>query len=600
MNRLMMGFIACVLVLGQLACSDDDPATQNQDNQDNQLDDAGSVDDTNGDDQDPDVCTPRTQCEAWECGTVDDGCGDTFECGACGCVDGEAQTTGCGDCGIGALICEDGESGSGTCETPEIPGFSGECDELVWVSQREGSSQGMGTFDDPVDSLQAGLSVARSSGAVAVILGGGAAVEYEGPVLLEQRISIIGGYDNDLNRDEEQIPVIASESAPDAFEDGDVVGLAIHGVSESILLTNFTVETEDVVEYGRNNYGMHVYDSPGLTIDNVDVYAGRGGDGRDGDDGERGADGEDGSDGKDVEFEWGEGHDPDDFIGVGGENSDCSDAFGGDGGVGATDEPATDGEDALIASGGAGGDGTTDDGWVEENAAGGDGENAPLVTSSGDHGTGGTSDGEVVAELWVPDGNGGNGYKGEHATGGGGGGGGGMYEEGVARPTSRSSFGGGGGAGGCGGDGGEGGQGGGGSFGLFVISGDINIVSSGFFANLGGAGGAGGMGGDGGQGGTGGGPSEKMVTNPGGGDEWEDFYYVDGEKGGHGGDGADGARGGDGGGGAGGVSYGAYCQGAEIDTSGTIRFSDGGSASGGSSPTHPGDPGTAADEAGCL
>lgn len=617
MRRMMMLLVVFVCGLGMIACSSEpeggEEENTGQNNQNQHPEDVGVGGDTDvGEedvgDEEEDACIPQTECPASKCGQIDDGCGGTLDCGECGCVDGQPQQTSCGDCGLGILSCEDGETGSGVCDAPEIPGFDGACDELVFVSQREGSDTGLGTKDDPVNTLEAGLSVARSSNAAGVILGGGSGVEYEGPVLIEERTSIIGGYDDELVRDVEKEPVITSDTAPEGFEDGDVVGVAVRGVSQSVILSNFDVETGDVEAYGRNNYGMYVKGSPGLSVENVEVVAGRGGDGRDGENGAQGARGDDGADAmEEIEFSWDGEEDvsQSDFQeGFGGENSECPDAAGGDGGYGemleytdgeSTRAHATDGGDALVARGGVRGEHMGELG----DAAGEDGEDGPSVTPSAADGIGGNAGGEVVEGLWSPGGVGTDGEEGEDGNGGGGGGGAGAHEAwGADRPTPGSSFGGGGGAGGCGGEGGEGGGAGGASFGVFVLDGDIEVASSGFFANIGGAGGTGGAGGVGGQGGRGGAPTYYGTT-----DEhdyvWE---YDEGELGGYGGDGSAGSNGGGGGGGAGGASFGGYCRGAEISPSGTVRFNDAGSSSGGigGSGGSDGDAGVSVDEDGCL
>ncbi len=537
-------------------------------------------------------CEVRDQCEPDECGEVDDGCGGTLDCGECPCQDGQPQSETCGDCDLGILHCDDGETGMGNCEEkPEIPGYDGNCDELVFVSHAEGSPQGVGTSDDPVDTIDDALHIAHTDEAVALIVGG--SETYDDPVVIEQQLSVIGGYDDHFVRDTDEIATILGGQSVDGLEDGDIVGLSSQGVSEEHRVSHLEVETIDVFEDGANNYGVYVYLSSGLVLEEVEVAAGRGGDGADGEDGANGEDGEDGGDGSTPS---GISNDP--SAGDGGENPGCSDEYtqGADGGLGGTpdDDPYSgfDSEEADGGSSGSNSGSATDRGGKA-------GENGPSASQDGEDGIGGELDGEVSEGRWHSLGGGEAGEDGDPGAGGGGGGGGGIDPEWTDDEDSyraAGSGGGGGGAGGCGGQGGEGGQAGGGSFGLFVVAADIDVIESSIFANLGGSGGDGGLGGQGGAGGVGG---ESAETRGGVTLGSSTDYHIY-ERGGFGGDGGDGTAGGDGGGGAGGVSYGAYCSDAVINTEGTVRFNAGGSASGGSSPDGgSGEDGLEEDEYGC-
>lgn len=598
----MNGWNKLVALIGALglmaACSGDpEPSGENQNqqqnvqNNQNQSGNDAGLDDANGNNGEDDACTPRTECDVDECGTVDDGCGGTLECGACGCEDGEPVSDTCGSCDLGKLTCEDGETGPGQCDQPDIPGFGGDCEELVFVNRGEGSPQGTGTLEDPVASLEAGVSVANTNNAVGIILAGD--VEYDGPVLIDRRLSIAGGFTEEFERNQDMVPTVVSDSSVDGLDDGDVVGLSVQGVGQNHVVEFVEFETDDVEAHGATNYGVHVDDSPGLVLREVEARVGRGGHGVDGENGSPGTSGGEGDDAHETIGDSGElGDVQEDYqAGFGGENADCPEANGADGGMGAyTDEAdATKGEDAADASGGARGAETTN----LSDIGGDDGEDGPSVTSSGENGVGGESVGEVVDGRWLPKGNGGDGEDGAHGSGGGGGGGAGQNPDWDGDGTVYAgSYGGGGGAGGCGGEGGEGGTGGGASFGLFVVDSNIDVIRSRFFANLGGDGGDGGIGGNGGDGADGGVPSVRRTGA-------STIDYESEERGGFGGKGADGADGGHGGGGAGGASYGAFCSGSEITTTGTVRFSSGGAATGGSSAGLSGESGTDIDEYQC-
>ncbi|MCB9597449.1 MAG: hypothetical protein H6719_32305 [Sandaracinaceae bacterium] len=83
-------------------------------------DDAGGGNDAGGGaDAGTDACVAATACGAFDCGTVDDGCGGTLECG---------------DCGIGAACADDADCASGTClDESESGWFGGHCSMECYV-----------------------------------------------------------------------------------------------------------------------------------------------------------------------------------------------------------------------------------------------------------------------------------------------------------------------------------------------------------------------------------------------------------------------------------------------------------------------------------
>ena len=586
MKRICLFGITVVIGLALMVtgCGEGDSATENTTvNEQNK--------ENNQQDQNDDTCTPQDECTSDQCGEVDDGCGGTLDCGECPCQNGTPQSETCGTCDLGILQCGDGETGPGQCDAPEIPGFDGQCSELVAVSAASGSSLGNGSIDDPVDSLDDAVSVARQRNAPALLIAG--SDTYDGPLVIDEPISVIGGFSEDFQRDSDQTPTIYSSESVDGLDDGDIAGLSIGDVSEPIVVADLDIQTADVEATGATNYGAYVTNSPDITFRNVETVAGRGGDGTNRMTGAYGADGEPGKDAN--EFLGGSTADQDGYQeGFGGENTECPQANGGDGGLGQyrstgeqNHEPATAGESGSDAAGGSPGAESA----VHQNIGADDGEDgasSPSATSGG----GGSSTGEVVDGRWKQLGDGEDGEDGMDGSGGGGGGGGGVNVMWSNTESIIGSYGGGGGAGGCGGEGGEGGSGGGGSFGIFVFNSEIASIGSRFFAGVGGSGGAGGLGGLGGDGAQGGVPS---VYRTGKGI----YEYEDYELGGHGGDGADGADGGHGGGGAGGVSYGAYCHNSSIEASGNTRMSSGGSADGGLGGAESGEDGLAVDNHDC-
>lgn len=536
------------------------------------------------------TCVPLAVCEVSMCGEIDDGCDGVLQCDPCLCVDGAPQAESCGTCDLGRLSCATGETGQGQCSQVEIPGLTN-CQNLVYVDALEGRATASGTIEDPLNSLADGINLARSSGAAAVLIGGDRHTTYEGPFLLDSAISLVGGFGEDFEPIQDR-PRIVSSSRPSGYPQSDIFGITVTGVQAPIVLANLIIETEDVEAESGSNYGLYVRDSPQLRLVNIRASAGRGGEGRRGSNGLKGNNGQNGENAifeivatTTVTNQLANFYVNELDFAQGGQNSSCPIAFGGRGGGGGL--PTADGVSALwtplsgspghaeIARRGSPGD-------INGSHAGGNGENAPPA-EDGEHGLGGVSLGEITNGFWQQMGAGDDGIDGEHGTGGGGGGGGASNGN---NSYTIGSFGGAGGAGGCGGVGGQGGGGGGGSFGLFVISSDLIIENSRFFASQGGRGGAGGLGGQGGDAGSGGVATFRFrrTVSPTG-----TFTYGNlNARGGTGGKGADGGQGGDGGGGAGGASYGAYCHDSSLETIGDVRFTSDAAAPGGASPTNPG------------
>lgn len=561
-RNAMWLILAILLAASGVACSGDDEPGDLTEN-DGQQDAGVDADDTDAVDEDDtdQVCEPSTECPEDACGTIDDGCGGTIECGLCPCQEGAVIEPTCGSCELGSRVCGDDETGAGTCEERDIPGLAADgCDDLVFVDAQNGTSTGEGTKDSPLDTLEAGLSQARDHEALAVILAGQTSVQYEGPVRLDSAISIIGGYSSEWEPGESYRPTIVSGESVEGLEAEDHVGISSQGVTSPHRIEAVVVRTDDVVARGASNYGIHVVDSRDMEIVDVEVHAGNGGDGRDGDAGEAGLDGEDGGDAPTTKL-----HELDsETTGEAGANGECSEADGGAGGKhgyvsGDESREATEGESTLFAAGGS--------------ADGADGEQG-TDGADGSDGDGGTATAEIVDGRWVSLGDGGNGGQGEPGSGGGGGGGDGPDTD--ADSNSYGGAGGGGGAGGCGGAGGAGGQSGGASFGLFISEAGVMIEDSYFSADRGGHGGNGANGGDGGSGGQlGQGATEYFFIGQG------TFNLA--HPGGDGGSGGDGGRGGYGGGGAGGPSYGAYCDGANVELLGDVELNVNGASEGGSS-----------------
>ena len=554
---------------------------------DTDMSDVGDTDD----DGDGETCEPITECGADQCGSVDDGCGGTLECAtACRCQGGEAQEDTCGSCGLGVLECGADEDGFGTCVTPPIPDDLA-CEDVLYVDT-DLASDGDGSANSPLATYVSAFAAASTG--QTIIIGGD--VPIESMIEVKDGVSVIGGYnvDGDMWTFD---PEKKQEVATPAASAGDTFGVAAIDLQEDTMVYGLDITTADAADgASHNNYGAYVVGTDTLTLEFVDVFAGRGGSGADGALGARGADGTVGADAEgSLDKIQQNGDNPGAPAGI---NTDCPVADGGAGGHGGEAGfggtiPGQDGEDASGASGGDGGL------YATNRRAGGDGDDALEFSQAAESGEPAMAGGSVSDErVWVAAGTGEDGARGAHGSGGGGGGGaaGRIEDPNAQYPDHDEGPGGaGGGAGGCGGHGGDGGQPGGGSFGLFAVESDITLNRVRFNASAGGLGGEGGPGGAGGSAGDGGqGTSDHYEGLTRSADTLEPLPW----RSGHGGDGADGQRGGDGAGGAGGVSYGAYCKQSRLDQT-DVEFSEGAVAAGGTSPGADGREGLAVEMEGC-
>jgi hypothetical protein len=540
--------------------------------------------------EEPDIsetCTPLSDCPAESCGDIDDGCGGVLFCAACECVNGTPSAPTCGTCGLGMTVCEPGESGSATCDTPEIPGLSTNCDEIVYVHPG-GSSTGDGTIAAPFRNPQQAVDFASSTGARIVLFAGASNTIYEGPVSISAPVSLVGGYDLGFQRNLGYQPTIETEQYDTDHSWAHTVGLEIVDVTLPVLITNLRFDVVDATVNQRSNYALVVKNSNNVTFRNVYARSGEAGDGNHGIQPPQAPNGPPGEDSPIVLSTT------DQVPGVGGLNPDCPDAYGGDGGQGETsDTPPEDGADAEDASGGLRGRILT-----SVHFSAGDGQSGPATFTPTLDGPGGQAAIVLSNGWWDPTpASGASGGQGAHGSGGGGGGG--ALIDPNDSDSLRGSNGGGGGAGGCGGAGGSGGGSGGASFALFAIQSSVTLENVELVALRGGAGGNGGHRGSPGHGGSGGDPTPGyavivgfMPT------QWETYFYSAEYLGGAGGDGAEGMPGGYGGGGAGGPTVGIFCEQSTVSRTNT-EISAASSSRGGSSYGFGGAFGTSVEILGC-
>ena len=459
-------------------------------------------------------------------------------------------------------------------DAPDLPatvdtncdGIDGNATAAIFISPT-GRDTAVGTREAPKLTFAAAI-------AAAVTAGSGTAVyaqvgTYTQPFTVRDGVSVYGGYGTDWTRSAGALSTVASAGS---------VGGAATGIHSPTTVQSLLLSGASSTGSG-SSYGMHVDDSPALTLDHLTLVGGAGGKGQAGIDGVDGRNATSGHDGNPGSCD---GDSPGQS--VGGGASPVPGHQGGSGGMGGIpavigDSDGFGGANGGGPLGGAGGHGGSGGDPGRGGGRGSDGANG----ANGIDGSGAAA-GSAAFGGWIP-GQGGNGTRGVDGDGGGGGGGSGA-QTGTSVDDGGGNGGGGGGGGGEAGTGGGGGGGGGGSFGLLVTrSSGLVLQDSTLTA---GNGGAGGRGGDRGSFGAGGGVGF-------GGDGCSDHSQL--EPGGRGGFGGFGGAGGWGGGGAGGPSVALYHVGVAITQArNTLAFGHGGA--GGGSYGHAGAAGAAGSELG--
>jgi hypothetical protein len=535
-------------------------------------------------DAEPDLCEPKTVCDAGTCGEQPDGCGGTLDCGVCVCENSLPVKETCGECGLGRTVCS--SATQGRCDQIDWNGVVNlECKNIIYVAAGA-PVDGAGTKEQPIGDVQAAIDKAFNLGEGSiVVIGGAETFKLTKPLEIINKIHVLGGFDLGTWTRSDARPELSFEGQSGA----NVMGIQAHNVTARTVVANLRITVAGNNHPGGNVYGVHAYNAGGLILDQVAVQTGFGGPGADGVDGMPGAPGGNGENGK-------VGRAPNEFcLGAGGcnpkggINASCpaqanmpNRPLGGYGGEGLKGQDASPGGNSV--DGLLGGNGGRNVNGLRNGLDGQDGTVIDTAAQSGDKGR---AAGEVPAQerYFVHLGAGGDGQTGRRGESGGGGGG-------AVGVMTNGAYGGGGGAGGCGGGGGKGGQAGGSTFGLFIVdSQGVEVRSSTFQAGAGGKGGAGAVGAQGGVGGRGG----------------SGFSYTDGGTtltSGNGGRGARGQEGGDSGGGAGGFSFGAWCARSSVAPQGTVVFTKGVPGQGGQNPPGrselKGETGRAEDQEDCL
>ncbi len=482
----------------------------------------------------------------------------------------------------------------------DCDGIDGEIDQGVFVS-KIGRAEGLGSIDDPVNTVQRAIDLADEQGFRDVYVATGV---YSENIDLREGVNVFGGYSFDFR---ERDPVVRQTTLLGVPLANNQAGLAAavqaRGVLQETRLEGFSIYGPPASRRGRSSFGIYLVDcDDNLAIrDNV-VFAGSGGDGARGAPGVSGGGGGGGGRGEDATSSGNTNCGRAASQGGAGGRRICggvnvSGGAGGEshcplterdngarpcqaGGAGVCRNscdadpcnplppPQGRGEQGLGVAGGIAGRETYDRwsdagvcqqcglqvGLAHTGADGTDGgRGGPGVHGKGCSEVTGTFDDEGDWQS----GTGGNGGDGTHGSGGGGGSAGAGYDT-VPGSVGQCSdnlggSGGGGGGGGCRGTAGGGGTGGGGAFAILIrLTRDRfpslpTIERNALHRGRGGDGANGGSGGVGGRGGLGaiGGLSVS-----------QDAFCT--EPGGRGGNGGPAGPGGGGGGGCGGATSGLY------------------------------------------
>jgi len=425
----------------------------------------------------------------------------------------------------------------------------------VFVSISKGSPAGDGSFGDPIDTIEGGISAALGRGLPNVFIDKG--TYSENISLAGSNLNLIGGHNSDdyWRQDASTTTLVSAQPT----------GLVVDGAS-SVTMEDLTIIAGAAQGIGGSSYGARVIDSTNVSFQNCTIQAQNGNNGQAAT--VAGADGANGGNG---------GH---------GSPGDCDMNNGGAGGAGGASpcSPGGSGGSGVynangLQGGHGGGYGGLGGAAGNPGSNGGDGQPGAAGVN-GTHGVGGSGGTFNVSGEWSGQA-GTSGTAGTNGAGGGGGGGGGG-QQGLLLPCpGTGNGGGGGGGGGCAGGAGNPGTAAGASFGIVASGSTLQLEDTSIVTGNGGAGGAatrGGFGGDGGQAGLGD-HSEGNDTGCG-------LVGCDNEigEGGNGAAGTDGGDGGAGGGGAGGPTYGIVCVNGSSAVTSSVSYSLGSAGSGGSSP----------------
>ena len=241
----------------------------------------------------PTICVPLSQCLVSQCGIVDDGCGGTLDCGQCRCEGGQPVSETCGQCGLGQSSCTaQGSTNDGfACAYPIDPlrsiSEAGDCSKVVYVSQALGATGASGSSDDPFATYAEAAAVAQPGGVILLDVAG----RYEEELVIKDGVHIFGGYRPSAG-EWQFAPGLQASINPPQVIDGDTFGIRAEDVSMPVVVGALSVTAPDAPET-KSSYGVYVSNTPALSLTDLNIRAGRGGEataamaGADGADGPR-------------------------------------------------------------------------------------------------------------------------------------------------------------------------------------------------------------------------------------------------------------------------------------------------------------------------
>ena len=251
------------------------------------------------------------------CNSFDDDCDGTVDDGFKNASGEYDRVDNCGACGISCLalsfpnaapICDASGSGAPQCSyrcnadwvdidglpgcecrptsTVDLPdpdgidancdGIDGEIGKSIFVA-KTGDDAGLGTIDDPLRTVQAGITRASVQAKRDVLVATGVYVE---SVALANRVNVYGGYAPDFgerDRFTHESAILGVDPTDAARGAVYAAGIALSS-NDALKFDGFSVFGADNFAPGGNSYAIYLRDvGPFVTISNNDIIAGNGG-----------------------------------------------------------------------------------------------------------------------------------------------------------------------------------------------------------------------------------------------------------------------------------------------------------------------------------
>ncbi len=279
--------------------------------------DAGATDAGATDAGATDACVPIS-CSVEICGSLDNGCGTTIDCGGCGtgffCGNNRCQQCAATDLPDDAF------------DDRNCDGIDGQLDGGIFVSEDIGNDSWPGTKSQPVASLAVAFDRARAAPHKTIYVGSGTYDAGSSGMLWDSPVSLYGGYSADFSsRDAVTSPVLLVGAD----------GIRVTATDGGFTIERISVSAGNAVGDGKPSVAMTVLNAQGLALRHALLRAGNGSAGTGGQAGGDGAAGLNGADG-------GIANNASAGAGAGSTGSPCGSA-GGAGGGGGTHYTGTPG-----------------------------------------------------------------------------------------------------------------------------------------------------------------------------------------------------------------------------------------------------------------